>query len=202
MSEQTLALAGLFQATELVRQAAQHGTWSGYAARTCLDSMLKIEAETVDEIYGGARQLDVGLEALASVLAGEDRHVDALRYSVGLLQLERAFSKEPAMQQRVGHVLQDIAEAAQALPEHEAQELGAERIGRLYCETISTLSPRIVVNGRPQHLQEARTVHWIRALLFTGLRSAVLWRQLGGARFRLLFGRKKLLEEVNALRAG
>ena len=202
MSEQTLALAGLFQATELVRQAAQSGTWSGYAARTCLDSMLKFEADSVTEIYGGPGQLEVGLDALASVLQGEEQHVDALRYSVGLLQLERAFSKDTAMQQRIGRVLHDIADASQALPEHEAQELEAERIGRLYCETISTLSPRIVVNGRPQHLQEPRTVHWIRALLFTGLRSAVLWRQLGGARFRLLFGRRKLLEEVNALRAG
>lgn len=202
MSEQTLALAGLFQATELVRQAAQSGTWSGFAARTCLDSMLKFEAESVDDIYGGPNHLEVGLDALASVLQGEDRHVDALRYSVGLLQLERAFSKDTAMQQRIGRALHDIAEATHALPEHEAQELEAERIGRLYCETISTLSPRIVVNGRPQHLQEQRTVHWIRALLFTGLRSAVLWRQLGGARFRLLFGRRKLLEEVNALRAG
>jgi len=30
--DRTLALAGVFQATELVRQAAGHGTWSGYAA--------------------------------------------------------------------------------------------------------------------------------------------------------------------------
>ena len=29
MKERTMALAGIFQATELVRQAANHGTWSG-----------------------------------------------------------------------------------------------------------------------------------------------------------------------------
>ena len=35
MNQQTLALAGVFQASELVRQAANHGTWSGYAANAC-----------------------------------------------------------------------------------------------------------------------------------------------------------------------
>ena len=36
MKDKNLALAGVFQATELVRQAACHGTWSGYAATACL----------------------------------------------------------------------------------------------------------------------------------------------------------------------
>ena len=53
MKDRTMALAGIFQAAELVRQAANHGTWSGYAADTCLDSLLAIEADSVDEIYGG-----------------------------------------------------------------------------------------------------------------------------------------------------
>jgi CII-binding regulator of phage lambda lysogenization HflD len=51
MKERTMALAGIFQATELVRQAANHGTWSGYAADTCLDSLLAIDADTVEEIF-------------------------------------------------------------------------------------------------------------------------------------------------------
>ena len=82
---------------------------------------------------------------------------------------------------------------------HEIKDLQAKEIAALYTQTISTLSPRIVVNGRPQHLQVDRTVHWIRTLLFASLRSAVLWRQLGGGRFSLMFGRKKMLEEAQTL---
>jgi len=72
----------------------------------------------------------------------------------------------------------------------------------LYSKTISTISPRIVVNGKPQYLQVDRTVNWIRTLLFAGLRSAVLWRQLGGGRFSLMFGRKKMLEQAQTLLPG
>ena len=61
---------------------------------------------------------------------------------------------------------------------------------------------RIVVNGKPQYLQVDRTVNWIRTLLFAGLRSAVLWRQLGGGRFSLMFGRKKMLEQAQTLLPG
>ena len=73
MKERTMALAGIFQATELVRQAANHGTWSGYAADTCLDSLLAIDADTVDEIYGSVNGLRLGAETLVSVLQGERR---------------------------------------------------------------------------------------------------------------------------------
>ena len=86
--------------------------------------------------------------------------------------------------------------------EAEIKDLQAMKIAALYKQTISTLSPRIVVNGRPQYLQVDRTVNWIRTLLFAGLRSAVLWRQMGGGRFSLMFGRKKMLEEAQSLLPG
>ena len=49
MKDRTLALAGLFQATELVRQAASHGTWSGYAATACLNSLFRLQADSLDD---------------------------------------------------------------------------------------------------------------------------------------------------------
>ena len=95
-----------------------------------------------------------------------------------------------------------IAEIDDGTEIHEIKDLQAKKIAELYTQTISTLSPRIVVNGRPQHLQIDRTVNWIRTLLFASLRSAVLWRQLGGGRFSLMFGRKKMLEEAQSLLPG
>ena len=52
MKDRTLALAGVFQATELVRQAANHGTWSGYAATSCLYSLFELEADSLDDGAG------------------------------------------------------------------------------------------------------------------------------------------------------
>jgi len=197
-----MALAGIFQATELVRQAANHGTWSGYAADTCLDSLLAIEADTVEEIYGEPKRLRLGAETLVAVLQGDRRHMESLGYAVSIMQLENNFRKKSGMQARIGAELMEFANIDSELEEHEIKDLQVSKIAALYTETISTLSPRIVVNGRPQHLQIERSVNWIRTLLFAGLRSAVLWRQMGGGRFSLMFGRKKMLEQVQTLLPG
>jgi high frequency lysogenization protein len=202
MKERTMALAGIFQATELVRQAANHGTWSGYAADTCLDSLLAIEADTVEEIYGNASNLRLGAETLVSVLQGDRRHMESLGYAVSIMQLENNFRKKTDMQARIGKELQSINSLDGDLELHDLKDLQARDIAKLYTNTISTLSPRIVINGRPQFLQVDRTVNWIRTLLFSGLRSAVLWRQMGGGRFSLMFGRKKMLEQAQTLLPG
>ena len=60
-------------------------------------------------------------------------------------------------------------------------------------------APRIVINGKPQYLKNERTVDWVRTLLLAGLRSAMLWQQMGGGRFELMFGRKKIMREAESL---
>ena len=208
MKERTMALAGIFQATELVRQAANHGTWSGYAADTCLGSLLAIEADSVADIYGSPVKLRLGIETLVSVLQGDRHYLESLGYAVSVMQLETRFRKKHGMQAHIGSELQAIASISDDSENNEELEgyvicdLQAEQIAALYSKTISTLSPRIVVNGRPQYLQVQRSVNWIRTLLFAALRSAVLWRQMGGGRFSLMFGRKKMLEQAQTLLRG
>ena len=199
MSDQTLALAGVFQATELVRQAANHGTWSGYAATCCLDSLFELEAQTAEAVFGGRKRLSLGLDTLVDVLGGDQQHAQSLQMAVGLLQLQGRFQRDRDMMSQVGDTLASIARLPSELPEHERQDQQAHDIAVLYQDTVSNLTPRIVVQGRPQFLKTPRTVDWIRTLLFAGLRSAVLWRQLGGGRFSLLFGRKKLLRDAQRL---
>ena len=95
--------------------------------------------------------------------------------------------------------LEGIAESAQGLSEEEVEEFKAGKVAQLYTETISQLTPRIVVNGRPQYLKMERVVNWVRSLLLAGLRSAVLWDQLGGGRMELMFGRRKMLDQAQQL---
>ena len=199
MKERTQALAGVFQATELVRQAACHGTWSGFAATACLHSLFVIEADSTDAIYGGGGRVKLGAETLLAILNGEARYADALRYAVGLLQIEKKFRRAPKLQNQVGRRLDEIAQLGEDLDRHEREDLQAEGISVLYSETVSRLSPRIVVNGKPQYLKNPRTVNWVRTLLLAGLRSATLWHQLGGGRFELMFGRKTLMRDAQSL---
>lgn len=197
--DRTLALAGVLQATELVRQAAWHGTWSGYAATASLDSLFQLEADTVDAVYGDRKRMRLGLETLISVLQGDQNSNDALRYAIALLQIERRFQRNKTLQSKVGQGLDDIAQAAKEQTEETVEDFKAKRVAVLYSETISQMKPRIVVNGRPQYLKIDRVVNWVRSLLLSGLRSAVLWDQLGGGRMELMLGRRKLLEQARQL---
>lgn len=199
MKERTLALAGVFQATELVRQAANHGTWSGYAASSCLRSLFRLEAETTAEIYGSIEQMKLGIETMLAVLQGDSRHTDSLRYAVGILQIEKKFRKHSKFLAAVGNRLETISTEGADLEQHEREDLQAHEVSGLYTDTVSKLTPRIVVSGRPQYLKNERTVDWVRTLLMAGLRSATLWNQLGGGRFELMFGRKKIIREAELL---
>ena len=48
-------------------------------------------------------------------------------------------------------------------------------------------------------MNDPRRVEQIRALLLAGIRSARLWRQLGGHRWQLVISRRKLLKELYPL---
>ena len=202
MKEKTLALAGVFQASELVRQAACHGTWSGYAATACLDSLFRLEAESVEDIYGDRQRMRLGLETLQAVLQGDNEYADTLRYAVGLLQLQRKFSRSGRVQDEVGNALEEIAREDPELPQHEREDRQAHDVASLYARTLSRISPRIMVSGNPQYLQNERVTDWIRTLLMAGIRSATLWQQLGGGRLELMFGRKKIMREAQSLLMG
>jgi high frequency lysogenization protein len=49
------------------------------------------------------------------------------------------------------------------------------------------------------HLKNDHTACRIRAVLFAGVRAAVLWRQVGGKRWHLLFHRKRIASDVTRL---
>ncbi len=70
-------------------------------------------------------------------------------------------------------------------------------LGGLYADTISHLKPRVMVQGNPHYLGQAGVVAEIRALLLAAVRSAVLWRQLGGSYWDFLFSRKAMIEAVD-----
>jgi high frequency lysogenization protein len=75
-------------------------------------------------------------------------------------------------------------------------------ISGIYQDTLSKQKFRIKVNGSAQHLQDSRNADLIRALLLAGIRSAFLWRQLGGHRWKLLLKRKQMLELSQNLSRG
>ena len=185
--DRVLALAGLAQALQQVRRIAETGQSETDAAGPVLDSVFRIDADSTADVYGGAAGVAPGLRLLGDYLANRGNDPLLPRLALSTVQLERRFSAEPNTLAAVGNGLAAIAPQAQSLGSTHPEVLDA--LGTLYADTISHLRPRIMVQGNPHYLGQPGVVSEIRALLLAAVRSAMLWRQLGGSQWQFLFAR-------------
>lgn len=197
-TNQTIALAGIAQATFLVHQLATQGKTEQNALQGSIGSVLKIDSENVADVYGGLAGVKTGLQELDKQLRNTRIHnPESARYSASVVFLERKLQKDSNMLKTIHTGI----ERAQAQAEHfgPLHENVLANLGDLYHSTISTLQPRIMVNGDPNFLSNPDVVNKIRSLLLAGIRSALLWQQCGGTRWKFLFYRRKLQEETQRL---
>lgn len=196
--DKCVALAGVFQAAGLASRVARHGMADSDAMESSLYSLFQVDAASVEDVYGGLSGITGGLKTLLDQLIGEKaRNIDITRYVISLLHLEKKLSKQPAMLQQISEGVNSATRQLEHYPLLHPNILAA--MADLYSETISKLRPRIMIQGEPLHLQNSENVNRIRALLLSGIRSAMLWRQCGGNRFQILLGRKRLTGTANAL---
>ena len=196
--DRCIALAGVFQAAGLASRVARHGMADSDAMESSLYSLFQVDAASVEDVYGGLSGIADGLRTLREQLIGEKaRNIDITRYVISLMHLEKKLSKQPTMLQRLSEGINNATRQLEHYPLLHTNILAA--MADLYSETISNLRPRIMIQGEPLHLQNTENINRIRALLLSGIRSAILWRQCGGNRFQILLGRKRLTETANAL---
>jgi high frequency lysogenization protein len=195
----TLAFAGILQALQLVQQTAHGKPYDVAALQVTLRSILALESASVEEIYSGVDGVGNGLRLLPIQLLGEKRRPDPelSRYLVVLLHLERKLSKRADLLERLRLGIEHAQRQLEHFDITHPNVLAG--LANTYVETVSTLHPRILVNGDPARLQDAATANQIRALLLAAMRSAVLWRQCGGTRLGLLLGRRKLTKSATEL---
>lgn len=199
LQEQIIALAGVFQAAALVNKLAHTGQVSDAALAYMLKTLLVRNPASTLDVYGGDDLgLNEGYKLLQSTLERNTDNLprESLRYVVSMLSLERQFSRRDDLLEIAGLRLPKIEQQV------ELYGLSSDNIassfGGLYQDTISTLKQRIQVHGDMRFLQQEATAAKVRALLFAGIRSARLWRQLGGRRWHLLTQRGSMLKELNA----
>ena len=196
---QILALAGLLQSSQQVTLLARQGLWSEPAARPCIHSLFQMNADSVIDVYGSIQSLKPGLRYLLGLLQKKvDRaDIETTRYALGLLHLERKLKKHTTMLNRISQRLYTINNEFEISEINQADLLA--RIANTYLETISTIPPKIQVGGSRQYLTQETTINRVRAMLFSGIRSAVLWRQLGGSRWKLIFQRQNMMSNTRYL---
>lgn len=196
--DMTIALAGIFQAAYLVDNLAREGQADSAAKKASLKSLLVLNPENTEAVFdNNISNLDQGLKAISSLLKNAANQSEPLRYSLGILHLERQLRKRNDIQKVIGQRLSDCEALLDSFDlDHENMNA---RIAGIYTDTISTFKYRIQVTGDYALLQQPRIANQVRALLLAGIRSATLWQQVGGSRIKLLWQRKQLIEAAEAL---
>lgn len=198
----TIALAALFQCVEGVRQIAHDGKVQPDLLETCLQSIVTDNHDTIQDIYTGLENLKTGFKVLMFQLGsgsitpdGKQKNLETTRYAINLLHLEKKLDSHPELFEKL---LQGIEDVQRQLKHFSVTDKTIiNRLADIYAETISTLGPRIMVKGDQNNLGRKENAALIRALLLAGIRAALLWRQAGGNRWKLLLERGKMQRTAN-----
>ncbi|MCP4075569.1 MAG: high frequency lysogenization protein HflD [Gammaproteobacteria bacterium] len=199
LQDQTLALASMMQSAVLINQLA-NGESINQAAYDCsLDSLFTLKAQSTEDIFGYGDGLINGLKTLKSYMTGDsgapDRQI--AYYVLSMIKLEAKMMKDHDLVETIQSGFETIQQQARDFD--LSQSAKAHKVDGLYQNTISNIKPRIIVQGDQTHLSHSDTTSKVRTLLFAGIRAAVLWRQKGGSRLKLLFSRKKYIEQAELL---
>lgn len=198
-NDRTTALAGIFQAAILVQRLATTGQIDNADLHTAVNSLFEQNPKNTIDVYGDIHSLLTGLECLSSALKRQNTPEgnDIVRYVMGILHLQKKLMKQSDMLQLIGKRLNQSHQQAELFePTHDNV---IASLADIYTSTISTFSFRIQVTGDYNYLQQARIGNQIRVLLFSGIRSAILWRQLGGNRLQVIIKRKAIIESADEL---
>ena len=213
---QVVALAAVAQSAALVSKLALHGNASQTELLASVNALLALNPRSETDIYPNLGHLNLGLRTLDDMLSlgRSPENTSLVRYTWGMLSIRNKLDMNSAMQSNIRDRLQSI-QSLLLVPENATpwrmtetektdgqlqQEQTFEQLATLYQDTISTLSHRIQVHGQEDYLQNDYVSNRVRSLLLAGIRSAVLWHQLGGRRWRLILYRKRLQETASALR--
>lgn len=198
MRDQTIALAGVYQAAAFAHELAQSGAVS---RRDCfagsIESLFVVNPESTMAVFNhDINRVSLGLSTLIKSFNKDKAYLNIIKYVLTLLNLQSKFMTNDAMVKQVQHGIQQAAHLG-SFEEHEKAMI--EILAATYSKTISQLQPRVIIAGQPYHLKNNLVTEQIRAVLLAGIRSAVLWKQVGGSHLQLLFKRKAYLQEAEAL---
>ncbi len=195
-SDRVLALAGVLQACELVQQVARRGSADTHRLEAVLSTLFVTEPDNALSVYGSYAKLATGLELVTRQL---DRKPDAelTRYLINVLHLERKLSHKPELLQTIAKGIEKTRRQMEHYPLTHSNIIAS--LAAIYSDTVSTLTPRIIVSGERGRLANPENANAVRALLLAAMRSAVLWSQCGGKRWQILLQRRRLLQEATSL---
>ena len=199
-TEQALALAAIFQACYLVDCLANTGEAAKEQTQLSMAALLNQNPSSIEDIYGSPENLQIGIEAITSLFGDKKPNqnnygMHLASYAFSVISIERQLNSRSEMLETVASGIESAGRQAQHFS--LVHENVFANLASVYQQTISKLPLRIQVKGNAMYLQQPKVAERIRCLLFSAVRSAVLWRQLGGKKYHLVFYRKAIIKALS-----
>ena len=190
LKNETISLGAIYQACNEIKKIAWQGEINVNAIEPLINSVYQITSENIDDIYINIKRLNTGLDFLRRQLVGDafSRDAEVTRYFEAIGILIKNMSKKEDIFNKLRQQLtqQTITVEKGNLDDH------ALFLSNLYLNTVSTVEPRIIVNGDNKYLTDKKNAAMIRTLLLCAIRSYILWQQSGGSKFRMFIFKKKI----------
>lgn len=216
-----LALAAVFQATQLTHMTAMSGQKGmGESGNFYFEQLIKASLNIRPTVNHSSQTLDffnhladisLGLKTLESSIIQPFSSTPKSRipkisaaklpmsYAMALLQLEKKVYRNPEYVQIIEKSQQKILKQLSFFDNNYLHPSILANLAQTYVDTAGQINPRILVRGNAEAFKDTQHTNRIRASLFTGLQMAHLWRQLGGSSWNMIFRKRKLLQDIQDL---
>ncbi|MFC2995034.1 high frequency lysogenization protein HflD [Acinetobacter sichuanensis] len=216
-----LALAAVFQATQLTHMTAISGRQSiGESGNFYFEQLIKASlnirpsenqsSQTLD-FFHQLSDISLGLKTLESSITQPFTPTPKskipklssaklpMSYAMSLLALEKKVYSNPKFVETIENAQQKILKQLSFFDQDYAHPSIVANLAQTYVDTAGQINPRILVRGNAEAFKDPAHTNRIRACLFTGLQMAHLWRQLGGSSWNMIFSKRKLLRDIQDL---
>ena len=192
LKNETISLGAIYQACNEIKKIAWQGEINNNIIEPLINSVYQTTSEEIEDVFISIKRLNSGLDFLRRQLVGDafSRDGEVSRYFEAIGILVKNMNKKDDVLNKLRTEL-----TKQSMPINEDNlDQHALFLSELYLSTISTVEPRIIVNGDNKYLTDKKNAAMIRSLLLCAIRSYILWKQSGGSKFRIFIFKKKIAE--------
>ena len=192
LKNETISLGAIYQACNEIKKIAWQGEINNNIIEPLINSVYQTTSEEIEDVFISIKRLNSGLDFLRRQLVGDafSRDGEVSRYFEAIGILVKNMNKKDDVLNKLRTEL-----TRQSMPINEDNlDQHALFLSELYLSTISTVEPRIIVNGDNKYLTDKKNAAMIRSLLLCAIRSYILWQQSGGTKFRIFIFKKKIAE--------
>ncbi|MCK0534376.1 MULTISPECIES: DUF489 family protein [unclassified Anaerobiospirillum] len=202
---ETLALAALFQSAAQIQRVARTGSVDEHTIAPLMRALVITEPDAIEDIYDPKR-LESGLNQLLTSLypkeAAQPKNAELIKIAFSILGLVSNLEKQDMIYSQLDREVDSLRSNVLLMhPEYETEEDNIlmdydviKLYSGIYSNLISPNFPKLIIYGEEHYLRRTELQEMIRALLLSGIRASILWHQVGGKRYSLMFRYKDIIE--------